>query len=91
MKRVVIIEAVIICFGWTIFFYWTNIKLWNDISKECTEGRDLWDLLNWIGILGLTIWPAIPMTIMACIGICCFPCIFAALKEYFASSREEQQ
>ena len=89
MKRFVIGEAIITLVGWTLFFYWTNFALWNDISTACTEGRDLLDFLNWLGILGLTIWPTILMTIMLCIGICCFPCIYQALKEYFAASREE--
>lgn len=82
----------VIFIGWTIFFYWSQ-TLWSDVgsSSSCTQGRNLWDFVNWILILGMTVWPAILMTILLCVGLCCLPCIITSLKEYCRASREEQR
>ena len=91
MVAIVIIEAIVIFIGWTTWFYWSQ-SLWSDLSSStsCTEGRNLWDFINFILLLGLTVWPAILMTIMACIGLCCLPCIITAIRDYCAASREER-
>lgn len=91
MVYVVCIEAFVIFIGWTTWFYWSQ-KLWADMSSSpsCTEGRNLWDFINFIMIMGLAVWPAILMTIMILIGLCCLPCIITAIKDYCAASREER-
>ena len=76
-----IIEAIVICVGWTVWFYWAQ-GIWNDMSSSnsCTEGRNLWDFINTILIMGLTAWVAVPMSIVFCVGICCLPCIASEIK-----------
>ena len=86
-----IIDGVVTLIGWTVFFYWSQ-ALWGHIgsSQTCTEGRNLWDFVNWLMILSVTVWPTIFMTILLLVGICCLPCIISGIKEYLRSSREER-
>jgi len=42
-------------------------------------------------ILAVTVWPAILMSILLLIGLCCLPCIITGIKDYLRSSREEQR
>ena len=86
-----IIDGLVTLIGWTVFFYWSQ-ALWGHIgsSQTCTEGRNLWDFVNWLMILSVTVWPTIFMTILLLVGICCLPCIISGIKEYLRSSREER-
>ena len=88
---VTIADGIITLIGWTIFFYWSQ-ALWGDLgsSHSCTAGRNLWDFINWLCILSVTVWPAIFMTIGLCIGLCCLPCIIAAIKENMQRSANER-
>ena len=83
IKIVVGINFLISMIGWTTFFYWSQV-LWTEIgsSTTCTQGRNLWDLINWLLILGITVWPTILMSILLLIGICCLPCIIVGIKDY---------
>jgi len=85
-------EAFIKLVGWTTFFYWSQI-LWSDFSssKTCYEGRNLWDLVNWIFILGVTVWAAIVVTLALLIACCCLPCIITAIKSFRAQNDEERR
>ena len=93
-KQVIVVtiaDAAITLFGWTIFFYWSQ-ALWGHIgsSQTCTEGRNLWDFVNWLMILSVTVWPAIILTLMLLVGICCLPCIISGIKDYMRATREER-
>ena len=86
-----VIDGIVVLIGWTVFFYWSQ-ALWGHIksSSDCTRGRNLWDFVNWLMILSVTVWPTIFMTILLLVGICCLPCIISGIKEYMRSSREER-
>lgn len=85
-------ELIIKLVGWTTFFYWSQV-LWSDISssQSCTEGRNLWDMVNWIFILGVTVWPAILVTLALLIACCCLPCIITGIKDLRAASAAERK
>ena len=51
----------------------------------------MWDFINWLMILCATVLPAILMSILLLIGICCLPCIFAFIKETMRQSREDRR
>lgn len=70
-------------FGYAIYFYWTQV-LWSDISEGgCIQGYNAFDFINWILLLLVTVAPAITVAFGCCIGICCLPCIYGAVREYF--------
>ena len=89
---VAIVDGFMTIIGWTTFFYWSQ-ALWGHIgsSSTCTEGRNLWDFVNWLMILACTVWPAIFMSVLLLIGICCLPCIITGIKDYMRSTREERE
>ena len=76
--------------GYTTFFYWSSV-LWSDInSGDCLSGYNLYDFLIWLCLLFITVWTAlfVSLTMLCC--ICCAPCIYTGVRDYFAQQRNSQ-
>ena len=83
IKIVVFVDIFIMLVGWATFFGGTQV-LWTEIgsSPTCTQGRNLWDLINWLLILGITVWPTIITAILLLLSFFCGPGIIKAIKDY---------
>ena len=69
---------------------WSQV-LWADIdSGDCLNGYNLFDFINWIILLLITVWPAIILACLCVCGICCSPCIIGAIREHTQARDAEQ-
>ena len=64
--------------GATIWFYW-NQTLWSDMSNECREGYNGLDFYVWIGLLVLTLYPTLIVSLLTIVAILCCPCMVLGL------------
>ena len=77
--------------GWATWFYWTQV-LWTDISTgDCLSGYNLFDFINWLLLLIITIWPALLIAFGCLCCICCAPCLYKTAHEYFSQQRDAQR
>lgn len=44
----------------------------------------------WLMLLLITVWPAIMLAIMTLLCICCAPCMFTTIRDYYNQRNEEQ-
>ena len=85
-----IATLVINSLGWAVWFYWSQV-LWTEIgSGECLSGYNLFDFINWMVLLFITVWSAIIVAFASLCCICCAPCIIGTVRAQFAEQREAQ-
>ena len=83
-KMVTLASLTIITFGWATFFFWSQ-SLWKDIdSGHCLSGWNLLDFINWLIIMGFTVWSAVLVTVVAIVFVFCAPCLVSYIRDYRA-------
>ena len=76
--------------AYTVYFCWTQV-LWTDINTgDCLSGYNVFDFINWLVLLLITVWPTITVGFGMCICVCCGPCIYSAVREYLNRAESEQ-
>ena len=67
-------------FGFTIFFFWSQIALWPKNSSACdVSNYDSIDKLNWYILLAWTSGPALLLTFALLCFICCLPWLIKSI------------
>ena len=66
--------------------------LWTEISSgDCLSGYNLFDFINWLLLLIVTVWPALFIAFGCLCCICCAPCIYKTANEYLTTQRNAQR
>ena len=70
-----LLNGLFILVGWPIWFYTVQI-LWSDIdSGECLNGYNLFDFINFMILLIISVWPAVLMLILVLTSCCWIPAV----------------
>ena len=54
------------------------------------QGYNLFDFINWLLLLLITVWPALMLTVLIFFCICCAPCMIKVYKDYMQQRNAEQ-
>ena len=64
-------NGLIILVGWPIWFYSVQVVWTHADSDGCFDGYNLFDLINFIALLVISVWPTVLFTILL-VTICCW-------------------